>query len=129
MCGNETQHCVKHGTGNCTCMASRMERFIEPCLLLLLLEKPTHGYDLISRLQDFGFGDARDPGMVYRNLRRLEEQGMITSEWDTSGTGPAKRLYHVTPDGKELLKAWAEAIRLNITTLESFIERFSKIEP
>ena len=106
-----------------------MERFIEPCLLLLLLEKPAHGYDLIARLQDFGFGDNQDPGMVYRNLRRLEEQGAITSEWDTSGAGPAKRSYQVTASGRDLLKAWAETISLNIRTLKSFLERFGRLEP
>jgi len=108
-------------------MESRMERFIEPCLLLLLLEKPAHGYDLMARLRNFGFGDNQDPGMVYRNLRRLEDQGMIASEWDTSGAGPAKRSYEVTAEGKELVRAWAETIGLNIATLRSFLERFSKL--
>lgn len=53
----------------------------------------------------------------------------ITSEWDTSGAGPAKRSYEVTAEGRELMKAWAEAISLNITTLKSFLERFDKLEP
>ncbi|MGE5580057.1 MAG: helix-turn-helix transcriptional regulator [Bacillota bacterium] len=128
MCDQGEGHCMKHGSGNCGCMDSRMERFIEPCLLLLLLEKPAHGYDLISRLQDFGFGDDQDPGMVYRNLRRLELQGMISSEWDTSGAGPAKRSYEVTTEGRELLRAWAETIGLNIATLKSFLERFGRLE-
>lgn len=128
MCGSGQGHCMKQGSATCGCMGSRMERFIEPCLLLLLLEKPAHGYDLIARLQDFGFGDNQDPGMVYRNLRRLEDQGMITSEWDTSGSGPAKRSYEVATEGRELMKAWAEAINLNITTLKSFLERFDKLE-
>ena len=127
--GQGQGHCMNHGSSTCGCMGSRMERFIEPCLLLLLREKPAHGYDLIARLQDFGFGDSQDPGVVYRNLRRLEEQGMITSEWDTSGTGPAKRSYEVTAEGRELMKAWAEAINLNIATLKSFLERFGKLEP
>jgi len=127
LCGEEQAHRMSHGHGYCSCMDSRMERFIEPCLLLLLLEKPSHGYDLISRLRDFGFGDNQDPGMVYRNLRRLEEQGMIRSEWDTSGSGPARRFYEVTPEGKELVKAWAETINLNIATLKSFVERFGRL--
>ena len=128
MCKDGQGRCMKDTQAGCGCMGSRVERFIEPCLLLLLLEKPAHGYDLISRLQDFGFREDQDPGMVYRNLRRLEEQGMIASAWDTSGAGPAKRLYQVTAEGRELLRAWAETISLNITTLRSFLERLSRIE-
>ena len=128
MCGDGQGHCMKGVPAGCGCMGSRMERFIEPCLLLLLLEKPAHGYDLMFRLRDFGFREDQDPGMVYRNLRKLEEQGMIESEWDTSGAGPAKRLYHVTAEGRELLRAWAETISLNIAALRSFLERLGKIE-
>ena len=90
----------------------RPERFMEPCLLLLLTENVTYGYDLISRLKEFGFGDNQDPGMVYRYLRRLEKRGMIESKWDTTGTGPARRMYKVTADGNELLSVWTETIRL-----------------
>ena len=104
-----------------------MERFIEPCLLLLLLEKPSHGYDLISRLVEFGFGENQDPGMVYRNLRRLEEQGMISSRWDTAGAGPARRFYEVTGEGTDYLAAWAQTIRQHVKTLEKFLERYEAL--
>ncbi|MEW6229816.1 MAG: helix-turn-helix transcriptional regulator [Bacillota bacterium] len=127
MCGNSGDQCHPHGPRQyrCDCEGSRVERFIEPCLLLLLLEKPAHGYDLMERLRGFGFdGENQDPGMVYRNLRRLERQGMVESEWDTSGTGPAKRLYEVTPEGRELLMAWAAVIRQNTATLARFLERY-----
>jgi poly-beta-hydroxybutyrate-responsive repressor len=104
----------------------RPERFMEPCLLLLLTENVTYGYDLISRLKEFGFGDNQDPGMVYRYLRRLEKRGMIESKWDTTGTGPARRMYKVTADGNELLSVWTETIRLNIQVLQQFLDRYEK---
>ncbi|MGI6621312.1 MAG: helix-turn-helix transcriptional regulator [Bacillota bacterium] len=104
----------------------RPERFMEPCLLLLLTENVSYGYDLISRLREFGFGDNQDPGMVYRYLRRLEKRGMIESKWDTTGTGPARRMYKVTADGDELLSVWAETIRSNIAVLQQFLERYEK---
>ncbi|MBE3519564.1 MAG: helix-turn-helix transcriptional regulator [Firmicutes bacterium] len=101
---------------------------MEPCLLLLLSETPSHGYDLISKLVEFGFSRDQDPGMVYRTLRRLEEQGMIRSNWAVSGTGPARREYVVTDEGREYLRAWAETIRNNIETLSLFLERFRKLD-
>lgn len=126
MCSDKTPHCG-HQRRVCDCPESRMERFIEPCLMLLLLEKQSHGYELMSRLKEFGFGDEQDPGAVYRNLRRLEEQGWIRSEWDTSGVGPARRSYEVTEEGRDLLQAWAETIRGNIANLNAFLDRYEKL--
>lgn len=100
---------------------------MEPCLLLLLSERTSYGYDLISRLQEFGFGENQDPGMVYRHLRRLERRGMIESRWDTSGAGPARRVYRMTDDGSELLAVWTETIRLNIGILSGFLNRYQTI--
>lgn len=130
MCSDDRGQCFPHGPDQhrCDCGGSRVERFIEPCLLLLLLEKPAHGYDLMERLREFGFdGEDQDPGMVYRNLRRLEHQGMVESEWDTSGPGPAKRLYQVTSEGRDLLTAWGAVIRRNKATLEKFLERYEAL--
>lgn len=106
----------------------RPEGFMEPCLLLLLTENATYGYDLIPQLKEFGFGDNQDPGMVYRYLRRLEKRGMIESKWDTTGSGPARRMYSVTPYGDELLSAWTVIVQQNMTVLGQFLNRYQDIE-
>src|SRR5438128_2298577 len=72
---------------------ARVERFAEPALLLLLRERPAHGYDLLERLPELT-GEARvEMGNLYRLLRGLEEEGLVSSEWDASSAGPAKRRY------------------------------------
>lgn len=102
-------------------------KLIEPCLLLLLHEKPSHGYDLIDKLVEFGFEeDAPDPGTVYRNLRRMEEEGLVKSNWITEGPGPAKRLYEVTPQATELLGAWVKEVEKSIERLENFLKRLKE---
>jgi PadR family transcriptional regulator PadR len=111
----------KHG---CGCQGPRMERFIQPCMLLLLHEKPAHGYELMDRLKEFGFEDGADPGLVYRNLRRMEEEGWIKSEWETEGAGPAKRLYKVTAEGISLIHDWSLHIESSIQRLRYFQERY-----
>ncbi|RKO67748.1 helix-turn-helix transcriptional regulator [Desulfofundulus salinus] len=122
MCRN---HGPGHRHGDCRCAGAPMERFMQPCLLLLLHRRSTHGYELIQSLREFGFHDSEaDPGTVYRNLRRLEEEGLVSSQWDTSGGGPARRLYRLTPEGEELLHAWAEAITHNKRRLEYFLARY-----
>lgn len=102
-----------------------MEGFIEPCLLMLLVEKPSHGYELIDRLnQIWLLPEKQDSGAVYRNLRKLERGQMVTSQWDTSSKGPAKRLYEVTPEGKKRLAEWASAVDWGIKALIKFLERY-----
>ncbi len=120
-------HCRPH-SGRPDCVV-RPEGFMEPCLLLLLTESTSYGYDLISRLQEFGFGDNQDPGMVYRQLRKLERREMIESQWDTSGAGPARRVYRMTADGHELLSVWIRTIRANIDVLSRFLERYARTGP
>src|SRR5215467_11072838 len=67
---------------------ARVERFAEPALLLLLRERPAHGYDLLERLPELT-GEARiEMGNLYRLLRGLEEEGLVTSEWDDSSPAP-----------------------------------------
>jgi poly-beta-hydroxybutyrate-responsive repressor len=103
-----------------------MERFIQPCLLLLVYEKPSYGYELMEKLSEFGFQECIDPGAVYRNLRKMEEDGWIKSKWDTEGSGPAKRLYTVTGEGEEAIHAWAGHMKRQIKRLEYFLERYKK---
>ena len=106
-----------------------MERFLEPCLLLLLCQDSCHGYELIQKLCDFGFEpETQDPGHIYRHLRRMEKEGMVTSRWEMSDSGPAKRLYEVTDEGSELLAAWSTTIQGNIEILQRFLQRYESLE-
>src|SRR2546427_13016604 len=82
---------------------ARVERFTEPALLLLLSERPAHGYELLERLPELTGGQRVEMGNLYRLLRSLEEEGVVTSEWDASAPGPAKRRYSLTNDGVRLL--------------------------
>jgi PadR family transcriptional regulator, regulatory protein PadR len=103
---------------------ARVERFSEPALLLLLLERPTHGYELLESLPDLT-GEARvDMGNLYRVLRGLEEDDLVTSRWEAGEPGPAKRTYELTAEGRHLLDEWAAALRGSRERIDSFIERY-----
>lgn len=110
---------------HCHSQSSRLP-LIQPCLLLLLHEKPAHGYELIEKLMEFGFDHCLDATTVYRNLRRMEEEGLVTSQWNTQGPGPARRLYQLTPEGEDLLHSWASTIRRRKETLEKFLDRYNR---
>ena len=104
----------------------RMHEPLQPWLLLLLLQKPSHGYELMERLSQSDYISVTDPGLLYRTLRQLEEEGMLQSSWDTEGQGPARRLYQVTPEGTEYLHAWAANIRQTQARLTRFLAEYKK---
>ena len=87
-------------------------RFVEPVVLLLLREKgSSYGYELFSSVQEHALTDAEiERGTLYRTLRQLERNGNVTSEWQTEKAGPARRIYRLTPRGKQHLEEWAEVL-------------------
>jgi PadR family transcriptional regulator, regulatory protein PadR len=108
---------------------ARVERFMEPALLLLLEERSAHGYELLERLPALLGEDARvDMGNLYRILRALEEEGFVRSEWDASAPGPAKRRYELNAAGGRLLYQWVEALQHAQARIETFIERYERAE-
>ncbi|GAB4565809.1 MAG: helix-turn-helix transcriptional regulator [Anaerolineae bacterium] len=100
----------------------RIARFIEPCLLLLLREEASHGYQLADGLQRFGFAsDGLDVSVVYRALRAMEREGWVTSDWDTSGAGAPRRVYRLTTAGKAYLDEWMEDLRRTRDELDQLL--------
>ncbi len=103
---------------------ARVERFGEPALLLLLREEPVHGYELLERLPELLADERVDMGNLYRVLRALEEDGIVRSEWDADAPGPAKRIYELTDEGRELLDRWADALRIAQDNVGAFLARY-----
>lgn len=112
----------KAGTGS-----GKAERYIQPSLLLGLKLKPSYGYELINNIHEFGFvhGPA-PPGMIYRHLRGLEADGLVKSEWQTEGSGPARRIYRLTSEGDEALSLWIDYMQKQADNLMRFIRQYSK---
>ena len=95
-----------------------------PVILLLLRQWSSYGYDLMERMAAFGFA-AMNPGSLYRALRQLEKDGMVSSAWDTSGQGPARRMYSITEAGEAYLKLWASGIEHYRTMMNSFFRLYT----
>ena len=98
------------------------KNFLQPCLLLLLHESPAHGYELRERLRPLGFS-RNDPGRLYRALRGLESSGLVRSSWETSGAGPDRRMYELTPAGEERLRDAAAELRAMHDIVDTFLGR------
>lgn len=79
---------------------------------LLILQRPDYGYSLLERLDKSGFDV--DANTLYPLLRRLEKQGLLTSEWNTDESRPRK-FYLTSADGMQL----ASTLSSDISELHS----------
>nr|WP_319491987.1 helix-turn-helix transcriptional regulator [uncultured Desulfobacter sp.] len=110
--------------------SGRQERYIQASILLGLIPAPSYGYELISTIQTFGFIEGTaPPGMVYRHLRQMEDDNLLSSQWDTEQAGAAKRIYTITDEGREVLDLWVQHMQDRADKLNGFIKMYrDKIE-
>lgn len=110
-------------------VAGKAQRYIQPSLLLALKRKPSYGYELIQEIGTFGFVEGpAPPGMIYRHLRDMEENGWVQSEWHTEDSGPAKRIYQLTGEGREILSFWIDYMGQQAKKLGHFIAMYRASE-
>lgn len=98
----------------CGQLGKSLSHLTQPSILAVLAksDKPVHGYLIIQEMANgpmFG-GNAPDPTGIYRILKQMENNGYVESEWDTSESGPAKRCYSMTDEGRACLRRWIDAL-------------------
>ncbi len=119
----------RHRHQHCSFQSERRQRWVEPSILYVLWDGPKHGYEIMSALPTLGFvRGVADPGAIYRTLRTMEENNLVSSEWDTTGSGPAKRIYQLTSDGRQHLTCWRDALKERRDSLNAFIARIENLE-
>ncbi len=99
---------------------------LEPALLILLQEKPRHGYTLLVDLGSMGISTIH-PSVVYRTLREMEELEWIQSDWETDQTqGPPRRNYHLTVQGEEALRYWQQELSKSKALISDLLSRINQ---
>lgn len=97
-------------------------------LLAFLKNWNAYGYQLSQRLAEAGMPQF-DSGTVYRTLRQLEKTGMVSSFWDTSESGPARRMYSLTKAGELFLTGWIETLQNYQSILQTALAGFAPKVP
>lgn len=96
-------------SGRC---GGRRGALTEPVLLAALQRESAHGYDLRAAIGEMTGGEiVVDAGGLYRTLRRLEDDGFVTSRWVEGDAGPQRRDYSITAEGRELAADWARHLK------------------
>ena len=81
----------------------------ETLLLSLLADEAMYGYQLVKEMARRSSGYFRfKEGTLYPALHRLERDGVIRGEWETSPSGQDRRYYHITPKGRTHLVVMLE---------------------
>lgn len=125
-CCESGAHTDRH-RARCDCGEGMPRRFVRPFVLLLLAERPSHGYELAGSLKEFSpEGLNVEPSILYRMLRQMKEEGLATSSLDDSGSGPARKVYELTSEGREALDLWASSLEGTARMLDSFRERYER---
>jgi len=86
--------------------AEALKGHLDGLLLAVLEGGPAHGYAVIDALRTASGGTFDLPtGTVYPALRRLEEDGLVTSSWQEPAGERRRRVYRLTAKGRKTLAA------------------------
>jgi poly-beta-hydroxybutyrate-responsive repressor len=97
-------------------------------LLAFLRNWNAYGYQLVQELTKAGL-PAFDSTTVYRTLRQLERAGLVSSFWDTSSSGPARRMYTLTKAGEGVLSLWVDVLSHYQSVLQRALRAYEKKDP
>ena len=84
--------------------ASWLKGFLELAVLAVIAESETYGYEITGRLAETGFGEVKG-GTLYPILGRLDESDLVETHWRAGDSGPGRKYYRITDEGKHQLSA------------------------
>lgn len=91
-------------------------------LLHLLAERESYGYEVVQRLQAAGFTDVLE-GSVYPALTRLQREGRVETRLVPSTSGPARKYYRPTPEGRRALADGAATWARLVGAVDAVLQR------
>ena len=102
----------------------RPRNWLAPVALVALHEERSYGYDLMERLEEFGFEEIY-PGTLYKTLRQMENEGLCVSESETTEDGLERRTFSITDAGESYLAAWAEGCKRYQNVMDCFYRAYT----
>lgn len=85
-----------------------LKGILEGCLLSIIAKGETYGYEMIEKLDAYGFTMVSE-GSIYPLLLRMRKEGLvITSQKELPSGGPKRKYYSLTQKGKVELEEFKE---------------------
>jgi len=98
---------------------NELRRGVIVLAVLSQLNEEQYGYSLLKLLSEQGL--ELDQGTLYPLLRRLESQGLLSSDWNTEGSRP-RRYYVISPEGQAMLPRLKEEWNKIVSMLEMMLK-------
>jgi len=78
----------------------------ELAILTLIGERPRHGYEIEQVIEERGMREWTELGFssIYYVLKRLEQRGLIEGQLEEAARGPARKVHHILPAGRDALR-------------------------
>jgi len=109
----------------CSCKGYSLDKLLQPRILQILSNGNLHGYGIVQALETKPlFHDEKaDTAGIYRALATLQQRGLIEFEWIMETSGPAKKQYGITEDGKHCLQNWLQTLAEYREALDGFLNQ------
>ncbi|HHK5560306.1 PadR family transcriptional regulator [Bacillus cereus] len=94
---------------------------LEGCILYIISQEEIYGYELNTKLNQFGFTFVSE-GSIYPLLLRMKKEKLIEGTLKTSNLGPKRKYYHLTKEGLEQLEVFKRSWDMVSTTVNQLLE-------
>lgn len=96
---------------------------LEGCILGIIAQGETYGYEILSRLDEAGFEDLGE-GTLYPIITRLDKNGFISCRKAKSPLGPIRKYYSITDEGAAYLESFKKSYeRVTKTAFKILFEK------
>ena len=95
-------------TAECPCSGKWLPRLLRPTIMAFLAQGEAHGYQIARHLSGMRMFAGRKPDHpgIYRALKEMADESLVTSSWQMGEVGPAKRVFTLTDEGNTCLATW-----------------------
>ncbi len=98
--------------------------FLEFPVLLIVGAKATYAPDILKQLKNANLLVVE--GTLYPLLSRLKRMGLVEYEWQESKSGPPRKMYAITKDGKTVLQQLEASWKSLDTSVNTLIKHYEK---
>lgn len=112
----------------CSCEGGNLDKFLHPIILKILYECDAYGYIIFKKIAESSMikGTKPDPTGVYRQLKTMEERGLLTSKKQISDNGNLVKCYSITKDGTQCLLKWVHTLKDYRDSIDLLLEEIQK---
>lgn len=105
-----------------------MKGILEGCILKIIDDSETYGYEIVNKLQEKGFREVKE-GTLYPLLLRLEKKKLIQAAYKPSPLGPSRKYYSLTAEGRSYVDDFYENWLLINKSIQEIFKDFERRMP